>query len=80
MFCFVFYFVLVPFLLDWLSGKSSCLSSENAQKQKRTFGFILAIYYKTACLINQNEENLTYRKVVPTFAFVKRPASFISPT
>ena len=80
LFCFDFISSFYPFYLDWLNRKPSFLSSGNVQKQKRTFGFILAIYYKTACLTNQKEESLKYLKVVPTFALVKRPASFISPT
>ena len=42
--CFDFISSFYPFYLDWLNRKSSFLSSGNAQKQKGTFGFIIAIY------------------------------------
>ena len=44
--CFVFYFVLLPFLFRLVEEKIKFPFRENAQKQKRTFGFILAIYKK----------------------------------
>ena len=46
LFCFVFYFVLLPFLFRLVEEKIKFPFRENAQKQKRTFGFILAIYKK----------------------------------